>query len=255
MKVPTNKLKKALKSGEVQLGIWSNLKSPLVAELLSYVPLNWTLVDMEHGPNDVGDVISQLQAMAGGDTSPIVRPPWNDTVIIKRLLDAGVQSLVIPYVQNADEARAAIAATRYPPAGVRGVAGGSRATRFGKVQNYYHQAADELFVILQVETASAIDEIEAIAAVEGVDAIFVGPSDLAASMGHLGNYDHPDVQAKIQQAAVRIKNAGKVSGILSFNPQRAKEYIALGYQFVAVASDQSLLASAADRLADEFSDT
>lgn len=254
MKLPENKLKKALAGGKTQLGIWSNLKSPMVAEALCYTSFDWIVIDMEHGPNDIGDVISQLQAMAAGDLSPVVRPPWNDLVIIKRLLDAGVQSLVIPYIQNLEEARSAVAATRYPPEGVRGVAGGSRATRFGQIKDYQQKAADELCVILQVETVEAVEHIEAIAGVEGVDAIFVGPADLAASMGHLGNFDHPEVQAKILEAATRIKNAGQVPGILSFNVERAKEYIEMGYQFVAVGSDQSLLVDAAEQLAAKFAD-
>ncbi|MGB7287710.1 MAG: HpcH/HpaI aldolase/citrate lyase family protein [Salaquimonas sp.] len=252
MKLPVNKLKHALKSGKRQIGLWSNLKSPMVAEALSYTAFDWVLVDMEHGPNDIGDVVSQLQSMAAGEVSPIVRPPWNDKVIIKRLLDAGVQSLVIPYIQNVDEARAAIAATRYPPEGVRGVAGGNRAMKFGLVESYHAQAANELCVILQVETPDAVDQIEAIATIEGVDAIFVGPADLAASMGHLGNFNHPEVQEKIAEAAKRIKAAGKASGILSFNVDQAKEYLDLGYQFVAVGSDQTLLMNAAVELANKF---
>ena len=254
MKVPKNKLKADLKKGRLQIGIWSNLVSPMVAEALSGSRFDWLVFDMEHGPNDLFDVVRQLQAVKGSAITPVVRPPWNDTVVIKRLLDAGVQSLVIPYIQNAEEARAAIAATRYPPQGVRGVAGGSRATDFGRVVDYHRNAHKELCVILQVETAAAVDEIEAIAAIDGVDAIFVGPADLAASMGHLGDFDHKDVQAKIVEAARRIKKAGKPAGILSFNPDRAREYIAMGYTFVALASDQSLLVSAANALYGKFED-
>ncbi len=252
MKIPKNKLKAALKKGQLQLGLWSNFVSPMVSEALSNTKFDWLLFDMEHGPNDVLDVVRQLQANNGYDVSPIVRPPWNDTVIMKRLLDAGVQSLVIPYIQNGDEARAALAATRYPPEGVRGVAGGNRAMKFGAITDYHKNAHKELCVILQVETCAAIDQIEEIAKVDGVDAIFVGPADLAASMGHLGNFDHPDVQAKIAEAAKRIKKAGKPAGILSFNPERAKDYIKMGYTFVAVGSDQSLLMSAANGLSANF---
>lgn len=220
----------------------------MVAELLSCTGFDWAVLDMEHGPNDLGDVVSQLQAMEQGSVAPIVRPPWNDFVLVKRLLDAGAHSLLIPYVQNADEARAAVAATRYPPDGIRGVAGGSRATRFGTVAEYHRNAHKEICLTVQIETASAVDEIEAIAAVKGVDALFVGPADLAASMGHLGDYNHADVQTMIATAAKRIKAAGKPAGILSFNPDQARQYIAMGYDFVAVASDQSLLVSAAKSL-------
>ncbi len=252
MKMPKNKLKAALKKGELQIGIWSNLVSPMAAEALSLTPFDWLLFDMEHGPNELTDVVSQLQALNGSSISPIVRPPWNDMVVIKRLLDAGVQSLVIPYIQNEEEARRAVAATRYPPEGVRGVAGGSRATRFGLVEDYHRNAHKELCVILQVETAQAVDEIEKIAKIDGVDAIFVGPADLAASMGHLGNFNHPEVQAKIAEAAKRITKAGKPGGILSFNQSQAMEYIKMGYTFVAVASDQSLMVSAAYALHAKF---
>ena len=216
------------------------------------VAFDWMVIDMEHGVNDLKDVVSQLQALAGGNVMPIVRPPWNDAIVMKRLLDAGVQSFVIPFIQNGEEARAAIAATRYPPDGIRGVAGGSRATAYGRIPDYHQNAHKELCIILQVETAEAVDQIEKIAGVKGVDAVFVGPADLAASMGHLGNMDHPKVQAKIREAADRIKKAGKPSGILSFNPDRAKEYMEMGYQFVAVGSDQSLLVSAADALHKKF---
>jgi 4-hydroxy-2-oxoheptanedioate aldolase len=252
MKLPRNAFKAALKKPGLKIGLWSNLKSPMVAEILSNMPFDWVVVDMEHGPNDLGDVVAQLQAGSATSVAQIVRPPWNDRVMIKRVLDAGVQSLVIPYVQNAEEARQAVASTRYPPEGARGVAGGSRATRFGLVDNYHANADKELCLIVQAETAEAVANIPEIAGVRGVDAIFVGPADLAASMGHLGNFDHEDVQAKIAEAAKAIKAAGKFAGILSFNPEQAMKYAALGYDFIAVASDQSLLVSAAQSLAAKF---
>jgi 4-hydroxy-2-oxoheptanedioate aldolase len=255
MKLPKNRFKSGLKkSGAPLLGVWSNLKSPMVAELLSGTGFDWAVLDMEHGPNDLGDIVSQLQVMEAGSVPVIVRPPWNDFVLIKRLLDSGVTSLLIPYVQNAEEAREAVAATRYPPDGIRGVAGGSRATRFGMVADYHQNAHKEICITVQVETASAVDEIEAIAAVKGVDALFVGPADLAASMGHLGDFNHADVQTMIRTAAKRIKAAGKPAGILSFSPDQAREYIAMGYDFVAIASDQSLLVSAAKTLLAKFDD-
>lgn len=255
MKHPVNQFKAALKSGRRPLlGVWSNLKSPMVAEVLSHSDFDWLLIDMEHGPNELGDVVSQLQAMGGGEVPPIVRPPWNDYVMFKRLLDAGVQSLIVPYVQNADEARAAVAATRYPPEGIRGVAGGSRATVFGNVANYHANAHKEICLTVQVETASAVEQIEDIAAIDGIDAIFIGPADLAASMGHLGNFNHEDVQALIASAAKRIKATGKAAGILSFNAEQAKHYVSLGFDFVAIASDQSLMVSAAKSLLAGFDD-
>jgi 4-hydroxy-2-oxoheptanedioate aldolase len=224
----------------------------MVAELLSHSAFDWAVLDMEHGPNDLADVVSQMQAMGAGSVPVMVRPPWNDFVVIKRLLDAGVQNLIIPYVQNAEEAKAAVAATRYPPDGIRGVAGGTRATLFGSVAEYHQNAHKELFLTLQVETASAVDQIEAIGKVSGVDAIFVGPADLAASMGHLGNLVHEDVQTMIATAARRIKSCGKPAGILSFDPVQAENYIAMGYDFVVVGSDQTLLTSAAKTLLARF---
>lgn len=252
MQHPVNHLKKALADGERQIGIWSSLCSPNVAEIVSLTDFDWMVIDMEHAQNDLDDVIEQLRAMAGGKVSPIVRPPWNDFVAIKRLLDAGVTSMVIPYVQNAAEAEAAVAATRYPPKGIRGVAGGSRASRYSRTSDYYERADHEICLILQVETASAVEEIEAIAAVDGVDAIFIGPSDLAASMGHLGNPAHPEVFEKIREARERIDTAGVAPGILSFNPEQAQSYLDLGYRFVAVGSDQRLLMNGADALSASF---
>jgi len=252
MKLPGNRFKAALRKRKLLIGLWSNLKSPMVAELISHMPYDWVVIDMEHGPNELGDIVAQLQAGNGGKVARIVRAPWNDRVIIKRLLDAGARTLIIPFVQNAEEAAHAVASTRYPPKGARGVAGGSRATVFDQVENYHANAHKEICLILQAETAEAVDNIPQIAKVPGVDSVFVGPSDLAASMGHLGNFNHPDVQAKIAEAVGMIHAAGKPAGILAFNPEQAKKYAALGYDFIAVGSDQSILASGAKALAAKF---
>ena len=182
----------------------------------------------------------------------MVRAAWNDTVLIKRFLDIGAQSLLIPYVQNAAEAQAAVAAIRYPPRGVRGVSTMSRATRFGRIADYARQAEAELCLLVQVETAEALGEIEAIAAVDGIDGIFVGPSDLAASLGHAGAPGHPEVVAAVEDALARIRRAGKPAGILTPDRAFARRCLELGALFVAVGLDAALLARSAEALAREF---
>ncbi|MCB1386609.1 MAG: HpcH/HpaI aldolase/citrate lyase family protein [Nitratireductor sp.] len=254
MQHPVNTLKKALSAGKFQLGVWSGLCSPLVAEILSDGPFDWLTIDMEHSPNTLESVLAQLQAMRGGMVAPIVRPPWNDFVVIKQLLDAGAQSFIIPYVQNAEEAARAVAATRYPPRGIRGVAGGSRATRFGRIADYLKHADEEICVIVQAESVEALDNIEAIAAVDGVDGIFVGPADLSASMGLLGQLSHPDLLARIAEAADRINATGKVSATLSFDPAMARAFADMGFQMVAAASDTHFLLRGAASVANGFAD-
>ena len=190
--------------------------------------------------------------MQGSATTPIIRPAWNDAVLAKRALDIGAQSLLFPYVQNAEEARRAVASTRYPPQGIRGVSVAARASRYGRTPGYLAKANAEICVLVQVETRSALGEIEAIAEVDGVDGVFIGPSDLAASLGHLGNPQHPDVQKAIEDAVKRLKAVGKPAGILTGNEEEARRYIAWGYLFVAVGADVGLLARNADALAKKF---
>jgi len=182
-----NHLKNALAAGQSQRGIWMSLSSPLIAEIVGDAGFDWVLVDCEHAPNDLPTLREQLQAMRGSSSSILARPPWNDMVLIKQFMDVGVQNFIIPYVQNPQEARDAVAATRYPPEGVRGVAGGSRASNFGRNKGYLKESNDAVTVIVQVETMEAMDELEAIGQVPGVDGVFIGPADLSASMGHLGN--------------------------------------------------------------------
>lgn len=251
MKLPKNRLKAALrKTGNRVFGVWTGMASPTVAEVLSNSGFDFAVIDMEHAPNDLSDVVAQLRAANGGTVPFAVRPPWNDFVMIKRLLDAGAQSLIIPFVQNADEARAAIAATRYPPDGIRGVAGGSRATGYGQVTDYFKNAHKELCVILQVETGAAVEQIEAIASVRGVDGIFIGPADLSASLGHLGDMGHEDVVKVMADALGAIKASGKAALTLSFNAEQAESYAQMGFDGVVVGSDQSLMMDAArDRVA------
>ena len=186
MDLPQNAFKRALKAGKPQIGLWSSLSSNYTVEVIAGAGYDWLLLDCEHSPNDLESLLTQLQAAAPYPTTPIVRVPWNDMVNIKRVLDIGAQSLLIPYVCSAEEAKAAVAATRYPPAGVRGVAGTTRATRFGRVKDYAKRAHEEICVLVQVETKPALDQLEAICAVDGVDGVFIGPADLHASMGYPG---------------------------------------------------------------------
>ncbi|MFO1071496.1 MAG: aldolase/citrate lyase family protein [Geminicoccaceae bacterium] len=252
MDVLANPFKRAILAGRPQLGLWSSLASNVTVELLAGAGFDWLLLDTEHSANEPPMVLSQLQAATGGTAHPIVRPAWNDPVLIKRLLDIGVQSFLIPYVQNAAEARAAVAATRYPPRGVRGFASAARASRYGRVKDYYVRCEAEICVLVQVETRQALDEIEAIAAVEGVDGVFIGPGDLSADMGHLGEPGHLEVVAAIEQAIARIKACGKPPGILTGDERLARRCIELGCLFTAVGSDVGILARGADQLAARF---
>jgi 4-hydroxy-2-oxoheptanedioate aldolase len=249
--LPPNVFKASLAGGKPQVGLWSSLGSNIVAEILAGSGFDWILIDMEHAPNEVPGVLSQLQALAAGTAEPVVRCAWNDTVLMKRILDIGARSILLPFVQNAQEARAAVSATRYPPLGNRGVSVAQRANRYGRVDGYHRKAHQEVCVLVQAETQTAVSQIEAIAAVEGVDGIFIGPSDLAADLGHLADTRHPEVQALITDACARIRAAGKAAGILSGDPEDAARYFDMGFTFVAVGSDLGILTQgAAKRAAD-----
>lgn len=227
------------------VGTWIMSASPLVAEAVGHCGFDWAVLDMEHAPADMMEVIHMLQAVASTKMVPVVRVPWNDTVTIKRVLDAGATTLLVPFVQSADEARRAVAATRYPPQGVRGVAGMSRAARFGIASSYLQHANEGIGLIVQLETPQALEQIEAIAAVEGVDALFVGPADLSAAMGHLGQLTHPAVMEQMSRAIKRAKDLGKPIGSLGGTPEVVAQYRAMGFDFVAISSDLGLLARSA----------
>jgi len=254
MDFPINRFKHAILSGQKQIGLWSHLCSPISIEILAHCGYDWLLLDMEHSPNEVPDVLAQLQAMQGGTATPIVRPPWNDMVTFKRLLDIGVQTLLVPYIQTAEEARAAVSYTRYPPEGVRGYAGAPRASHYGRVKGYAQRSAEEICVLLQVETLEGLKNLEAIAQVDGVDGVFIGPGDLSAALGHLGNPKHPEVLKVIDDAIARIRACGKAAGILTGDEALAKHYVAQGCLFVAVGADQNVLRDSAQALADRFKD-
>jgi len=252
MDLPQNPFKRALKANRAQIGLWSSLSSNYSVEVIAGAGFDWILLDCEHSPNELESVLAQLQAAAPYPTHPVVRVPWNDMVNIKRVLDVGAQSLLIPYVSSAEEAKAAVAHTRYPPAGVRGVAGTTRATRFGRVKDYAKRAHEEICVLVQVETQSAVDNIEAICAVDGVDGVFIGPADLHASLGYTGEIANPKVKPMIDEAIKRIRKAGKAPGILTPNEADAKHWLGCGGLFVAVGADVGILARGAEALAAKF---
>ena len=247
-----NAFKHAIAAGKLQIGLWSSLCSNIVADIIGDSGFDWILLDTEHSPNEIPDLVGQLQAVRGGTATPIIRPAWNDAVLAKRCLDIGAQTLLFPYVQNVEEAKRAVASTRYPPQGIRGVSVAARASRYGRTPGYLGKANAEICVLVQVETREAMTQLEAIAAVDGVDGVFIGPSDLAASLGHLGNSAHPEVQEAIHDAVKRLKKVGKPAGILTGNEEEIRRYIDWGYLFVAVGSDVGLLAKSADTLAKKF---
>jgi 4-hydroxy-2-oxoheptanedioate aldolase len=247
-----NQFKQALQRRALSIGLWSTLCSNIAAEVLAHSGFDWLLLDTEHSPNELPDLLRQLQAMGRSKTTPVVRAAWNDTVLIKRILDIGAQSVLLPYVQSADEARRAVAAVRYPPRGVRGVSAGSRASNYGRIKDYLQQADEQICLLVQVETRAALEQLEAIASVDGVDGVFIGPADLSASLGHLGNPQHQETQKALQEAGARLRKLGKAAGILAVVEADARRYIEWGYSFVAVGIDTALLARSADALAKSF---
>ena len=252
MEMQNNNFKKALKDGRLQIGLWSSLCSAIAAHVLGDSGFDWIVIDGEHAPNELPDIVQQMQALTGTPASAVVRPAWLDTVVMKRMLDAGAQTIIVPYVQNADQAALAVASMRYPPAGIRGVAPVIRASHYGRVDNYLKLADAQMCLLVQVETKEALVNLESIAQVDGVDGVFIGPSDLAASLGHIGNPAHADVQAALHDAVTRLKLVGKPAGILTSNQDEARRYIDWGYTFVAVGSDINVLRFGADALIKNF---
>jgi 4-hydroxy-2-oxoheptanedioate aldolase len=252
MELPENAFKRAILAGRQQVGLWCMIPDSFVTEALAGSGFDWMLLDTEHSPADVLTVLPQLQAAAAYNVSAVVRPASNDPVLIKRLLDCGAQSLLIPYVQSVEEAEAAVAAVRYPPEGIRGVAGLTRASRFGRIPGYAKRAAEEICLLVQVETKQSLDVLEDIAAVDGVDGIFIGPGDLSASLGHPGELFHPEVVAAVEGAISRVAAAGKPAGVLTYDLDSARRCMALGTLFTAVGADLAILVRGVDRLAGEF---
>ena len=241
MELPVNHFKHAIAAGKTPIGAWLVSAAPSTAEALGCVGFDFLVVDMEHTPIDVPQMTDILRTIAGTSAQAIVRPPWNDMVTVKRVLDAGAQTLLFPFVQNAEEAKRAVAYTRYPGAGVRGVAAMHRGSRYGTIPEYQKKAHDELCVIVQIETVAAFDQLESIASVPGVDSLFIGPADLSASMGLLGDMGNAAVQEKLRAGARACRQLGKPCGIVGANPQIVERFLDYGFSWVAVGSDLSML--------------
>jgi 2-dehydro-3-deoxyglucarate aldolase len=248
-----NQFREKMVARDVLIGCWSALGSPITTEILGMAGFDWILLDGEHGPNDVLSLIPQLMSLKDSPSAPVVRPQWNDTVIIKRLLDIGFYNFLIPFVQSAEDAARAVAATRYPPQGVRGVSVAHRSNRFGAIKDYMHAINDNITVLVQIESPQAVNAIDEIASVDGVDGIFVGPSDLAAGYNHLGDITHPDVQAAILKVFEAAASHGKPAGILAPVKADAERYLEMGATFVAVGSDLGVFRSATQALRNAFS--
>ena len=247
-----NQFRQDLIARKKLIGCWCSLGSPITTEVMGLAGFDWLLLDGEHAPNDVLSFIPQLMALKDSASAPVVRPPWNDAVIIKRLLDAGFYNFLIPFVESADDAKRAVAATRYPPQGVRGVSVSHRSNRYGTVPEYFDVINDNISVIVQIESRKAVGAIDDICAVDGVDCVFIGPSDLAAGYGYLGNPLHPEVQEAMQRIIASAKAHGKPSGILAPVEADARRYLEMGVTFVAVGSDLGVFRNASQMLRDRY---
>lgn len=246
MKMPENRFKRAIREGRRQVGIWNSLCSEVAAEVLATAGYDWALLDMEHSPSSLNTVLHQLQAYQAGTTTPVVRPAWNDPVLVKPLLDMGAYSLLFPMVQSAEEAERAVRSTRYPPRGVRGVSLSQRGNRYGRVTDYLERVGEEICVLVQIETRQALSRVREIAEVEGVDGVFFGPADLSADMGLIGQMGHEKVTAAIKEGVAGVRAAGKPSGTLMGTPEQALMWFEEGMSFIACGSDQNFLARGAE---------
>jgi 2-dehydro-3-deoxyglucarate aldolase len=249
-----NTFRRSVLAGQRLIGCWSSLANPITTEILGLAGFDWLLFDAEHSPNDVLTLIPQLMALKDSPSAPVVRPPVNDAVILKRLLDAGFYNFLIPSVESAEEARRAVAATRYPPAGIRGVSVAQRSNRYGTVPDYFTTVNDQICVLVQIESRAGLENLDDICAVEGVDGIFIGPSDLAAALGHLGNPSHGEVQGAMGDIFACAGRHGRTVGILAPAEADARRYLEQGARFVAVGSDQGLFRTATQTLRDRFRD-
>jgi 4-hydroxy-2-oxoheptanedioate aldolase len=248
-----NTFKQALKEGRPQLGLWGSLTSPYLAEAMATCGFDWYLIDGEHAPNDLHSILGQLQSLAAYPTQPVVRPRISDVPLIKQLLEIGAQTLLVPMIDTAEQAARTVAAMRYPPQGIRGVgSSAARSSRWSATKGYLHGANEQMCLLVQCETVTALSNLGEIAAVDGVDGVFAGPSDLAAALGHLGNPGEASVQAAIAQVFAAAKSAGKPSGILTPVEADARRYLAMGATFVAVGSDLGVFRNGTQALRDKF---
>lgn len=253
MEMPSNEFKRRLLSGEPQYGLWLGLSQTISAEICAGAGFDWLLIDAEHGPNDLRSILSQLQAIAPYSSQPVVRPPHGDPVLIKQLLETGVQTLLIPMVESPRQAEQLVEAMRYPPHGIRGVGSAlARASRWGRITDYAHRANDEMCLLVQVETKRGMENLESIQQVSGVDGIFFGAADLAASFGLLGGSNHPDIVKMIEEGLRQVAGVGKVGGVLCGEKNLVQRYRDAGARFIAVGVDAMLLAAATSRLCAEY---
>jgi 4-hydroxy-2-oxoheptanedioate aldolase len=251
--VPVNTFKTAISTGRKQIGLWQALATPYTAEICAGAGFDWLLFDGEHAPNTVPGLLSQLQAIAPYPVHPVARPPVGDTHLIKQYLDIGFTTLLIPLVETPEQAQQLVRATRYAPAGVRGVGSAiARASRWNRIAGYLEGADSEICLLVQIESLAGLENLESIAQIDGVDGVFIGPSDLSAALGHRGDPGHPDVQDVIDKAIARILKCGKAVGILTADHELAARYLKAGCSFVAVGTDVVLLARAAEALAKQF---
>lgn len=249
MTLPPNGFKAALRDRRPIIGLWVAMADAYAAELAGHAGFDWLVIDGEHGPNDLRSILAQLQALQGTPSEPVVRLPVGETWMVKQALDIGARSLLIPMVDSAEQAEALVRAVRYPPTGIRGMGAGiARASRFSTIGDYMTEARDEICLVVQAETRAAIADIERIAAVEGIDGVFIGPADLAADMGFPGNFGAPEVQAAIEQGIAAILKAGKPAGILTFDETLNHRYLELGATFVAVGADVAVFSAALRQL-------
>ena len=243
-------LRERVQSGELLSGTWLNLGSSLTAEMTGLAGFDWVCIDLEHGAGDHSELVLQLQALSGTPAAPLVRLTWNEPPRFKRALDLGPSGLVIPWVNNADEAKAAVAAMQYPPRGIRGVAKMNRAAGFGgDFDEYFSRASDDLLTVVQIETKEAIDQVDEIAKVDGVDVVFVGPLDLSISLGVPQDFQHAKFNEAVDRVLKATKNAGKAAGIIGFGADSVEKFIEKGFTFIAIGSDGSLVNDGMKKLA------
>lgn len=248
-----NRLRRQLVAGQPTAGAWLQLASPLTAEIFGGAGFDWVMIDLEHGPGDIPALIAQLQALNGSPTVPIVRAPWNDFVILKRILDAGAEGVLVPYVNTRAEAEAVVAACQYPPQGIRGAAGSPRAAGYGhRIRDYLDHADDELFILIAVETPTALENLDEILQVERLDGIFVGPMDLATSMGHRFDPSHPEVQEAIRAIEGKVLASGKVLATLAGSWEQAEALYGRGYGMLMLMADGTALSAAAHATVQQF---
>jgi 4-hydroxy-2-oxoheptanedioate aldolase len=251
MDMPVNTFKQALQRQQPQIGLWINLIHSLSTEICAGAGFDWLLFDGEHTPNDLRSMLAHLQTIAAYDSQPVCRVPVGDTALIKQYLDLGVPNLLVPMVDTPEQARALVKACRYPPQGIRGMAG-ARASRWGRIARYAQEANAQICLLVQAETRLAMSNLDGILDVDGIDGVFIGPADLSASMGHVGDAGHAEVQAAIEDAIVRIRQAGKAPGILTADSALSRRYLELGALFVAVGLDTQLLVRGTTELLGQF---